>query len=141
MNVLEISKPQHWRKRKNNEPQCLLRLTKKHISFVNNKQQIYNCTHHFKNTLTSCSETNFRIDIFHSKTLLYSFWGRENGLKANKICKIFSHLNICLHYHVFIRLQIAYEHINFVPASCASVKCTQLLVKLCLIYQYQQVQL
>ena len=91
--------------------------------------------------LYSCSETNFRIDIFHSKTLLYSFWGRENGLKANKICKLFSHLNICLHYHVFIRLQIAYEHINFIPASCASVKCTQLLVKLCLIYQYQQVQL
>ena len=25
----------------------------------------------FKNTFLSC---NFRLDIFHSKTLLYSFW-------------------------------------------------------------------
>ena len=50
--------------------------------------------------------------VFHSKTLLYSFLGRENGLKADKICKLFSHLNICLHHHIFIRLQIAYEHIH-----------------------------
>ena len=28
------------------------------------------------------------------KPFLYSFWGREDGLKADKICKLFSHLNI-----------------------------------------------
>ena len=71
-----------------------------------------NCTHHFKNTLTSFSHANFRLDIFHSKTLLYSFWGRENGLKGERTCKIFSNLNICLHVHIFICLHIAYEHIN-----------------------------
>ena len=92
-----------------------------------------NCTHNFKNTLTSSSHANFRLDIFHSKTLLYSFWGRQNGLKTDKICKLFSHLNICLHYNIFIRLQIAYEHIHLTPGSCTSVKCTQLLVKFCLI--------
>ena len=56
-----------------------------------------NCVHHFENTLTSSSYANFRLDVFHTKTLLYSFWGRENGLKADKTCKIFSHLSICLH--------------------------------------------
>ena len=81
------------------------------------------------------------LDIFHPKTLLDSFWGRENGLKADKICKLISHLNICLHYHIFIRLQIAYEHTNFTAASCTSVKSKKLLVKFCLIYQYQLSQL
>ena len=71
-----------------------------------------NCTRHFKNTLTSSSHANFRLDIFHSKTLLYSFWGRENCPKANKIYKLFSHLNIYLHYHIFIHLHIADEHIH-----------------------------
>ena len=49
-----------------------------------------NCTNHFENILTSSSHANFRLHIFHSKTLLYSFWGRENGPKANKICKLFT---------------------------------------------------
>ena len=70
---------------------------------------MYNCTHDFKNTLTSSSHTNFRSDIFHSKTLLYSFWGGENGLKAGRTCKIFSHLNIYLH--------TAYEHIHLTPGT------------------------
>ena len=65
-----------------------------------------NCTNNFKNTLTSSSQANLRLDIFHSKTFLYSFWGEENGLKADKICKRFSHLNICLHYYIFVRLHI-----------------------------------
>ena len=43
------------------------------------------CTHNLKNTLTSSSQANFRLDIFHSKTLLYSFWGWENGRKVDKI--------------------------------------------------------
>ena len=78
---------------------------------------MHNCTHHFKNTLTSSSHANFRLDIFHSKTILYSFWGKENGLQAEKSCKMFSHLNICLHNHIFIRLQIAYEHIHLTPGT------------------------
>ena len=65
-----------------------------------------NCIHHFKNTLTSSSHANFRLDIFHSKTLSYSFWERENGPKANKICKLFT-FEYCLHYHIFIHLHIA----------------------------------
>ena len=35
------------------------------------------CTHNFKNNLTSSFQANFRLDIFHSKTLLYSFWDTE----------------------------------------------------------------
>ena len=53
-----------------------------------------NCTCYFKNTSTSSSHANFRLDIFHSKTLLYSLWRRENCLKAGRTYKIFSHLNI-----------------------------------------------
>ena len=44
-----------------------------------------NCTHNFKITLTSSSHGSFRLDIFHSKTISYSFWGYENGLRADKI--------------------------------------------------------
>ena len=94
---------------------------------------MYNCIHHFKNTLTSSSHDNFRLDIFHSKTLLYSFLRKENDIKAEKVCKFFSHLNICLHYHIFIGLQIEYEHTHHTPGNCSSVKCTQLLVHVCLI--------
>ena len=65
-----------------------------------------NSTHNFKNALTSSSHGNFRLDIFRSKTLLLSFWGQENGPNADKTCKLFSHLNICLPYHIFIRLNI-----------------------------------
>ena len=65
-----------------------------------------NCTNNFKNTLTSSSQANFRLHTFHSKTFLYSFWGEDNSLKAEKICKRFSHLNICLHYYIFICLHI-----------------------------------
>ena len=82
---------------------------------------MHNCTHHFKNTLTSSSHANFRLDIFHSKTVLLSFWGKENGLQAEKSCKMFSHLNICLHNHIFIRLQIAYEHIHLTPGTSQSI--------------------
>ena len=80
-----------------------------------------NCIHHFKNTLTSSSPANFRLDIFYSKTLLYSFWGIENGLKADRTCKI-SHLNICLHNHISICLHIAYEHIHLTPGRSYSVR-------------------
>ena len=65
-----------------------------------------NCTHNFKSNLTASPDANFRLDIFHSKTLLYYLWGYENGLKSDKTCKLFSHLNICVHYHIFIRLHI-----------------------------------
>ena len=75
-----------------------------------------NCTHHFKNVLTSSSHANFR-----SKTFLYSFWGWKNGLKADRTCNIFSHLNICLHNHVFICLHIAYEHIHLTPGTSYTV--------------------
>ena len=93
-----------------------------------------NCIHHFENTSTSSSHANFRLDIFHSKTLLYSFCGRENDAKANKIYKLFSHFSICLHYHTFIHLHIAYEHIHLAPGRyCTSVKYTHLFVKVCLI--------
>ena len=79
-----------------------------------------NCIHHFKNTLISSSHADFRLDIFLSKTLLFYFWGRESGIKADKLCKIFSHLNICLHNHVFICLHIVYEHIHLTPSSTYS---------------------
>ena len=71
--------------------------------------------------------------LYHSKTLLYSFREREKGPNVNKICKLFSDLNIYLHYHSFIHLQIAHEHIHLTPGSCTSVKYTQMLVKFCLI--------
>ena len=34
-----------------------------------------NCTHNFKNTLTSSSHANYGLDIFHSKTLFIFFGG------------------------------------------------------------------
>ena len=48
-----------------------------------------NCTHHFKNALTSSNHADFRLDIFHSKAFLYSFWERENSLKAEEHAKSF----------------------------------------------------
>ena len=85
----------------------------------------------------------FRLDIFHSKTLLYSFWGRENGLKADRTRKFFSHLNIWLHNQFFICLYIAYEYtyltsyilhqVHHTQGSCTIFKYTKLLVKFCLI--------
>ena len=105
-----------------------------------------NCTYHLENTLTSFSHANFKLDIFYSKTLLYSFWERENGLKADKKCKIFSHLKIYLHNHIFIYLHIAYEHIycytryvifcHECQGSCTSVEYIQLVVKFCLIVYF-----
>ena len=86
-----------------------------------------NCIHHFKNNLTSSAYANFRLDIFHSKIALHSFWGKENGLEADTICKVFSHLNICFHYHIFIILHIEYEHSYLTLSSCISVKYTQVL--------------
>ena len=59
-------------------------------------------THHFKNTWTSFSHVNFRLDIFHCKTLFYFFEEgkmEESGIKADRTCKIFSYLNICSHDH------------------------------------------
>ena len=79
-----------------------------------------NCTHHFKDTLTSYSDANFRLDIFHSKTLLHSFWEREKCLKAHRTCKLFSRLNICLHNYQFIYLHVAYEHIHLTPGTSYS---------------------
>ena len=54
----------------------------------------------------------FRLNIFNSKTfiliiiLLYSFWGRENGLKPDKIYN--------MNFHIWVSLYIIislYEHI------------------------------
>ena len=76
--------------------QSLLGLTKKCCKIIKIANfTLDNCTHHFKSTLTSTSPANFRLDIFHFKTLLYSFWGRKNALKADKIYILFSRLNIC----------------------------------------------
>ena len=50
-----------------------------------------NWPNHFESTLTSSSHANFRLDIFHSKTLLCSFCGREKSLKADTICKKILH--------------------------------------------------
>ena len=87
--------------------QSLLGLTEYFFSNVT----MYNCTHHF-NTLTSSSHANFSVDIFYPKIVLHSFWGRENGLKAEYVCKIFSYLIICLCNHNFICLRIAHEDIH-----------------------------
>ena len=76
MNFLRISKPQKWRKFKKNDPQ--LKLTRSYkkdcISFVNNKEQILLWIIATTILKILSSRDNFRLDIFHSKTLLYSFW-------------------------------------------------------------------
>ena len=82
-----------------------------------------NCTHNFKYTLISSSDGNFRLDIFHTKTLLYSFWGY--GLKADKICKHFSHLNICLHCHIFIGLHLLRKNTFILHQAAAQVLTTR----------------
>ena len=80
-----------------------------------------NYTHHFKNILASSSHASFRLGIFHSKMPFHCFWGRKNGLKADKTCKIFSDMNICLHNQIFICLDVAYEHIHLTPGTSYSV--------------------
>ena len=52
---------------------------------------------------------------------LYCFWGIKNDLKADKTCKILPHLNICLHYYIFIWLHVAYEHSHLTPGTSYSV--------------------
>ena len=76
-----------------------------------------NFIQHFESTLTSSSHANFRLDIFDSLNVSL---GRESGLKTGKICKKFSHLNICLHSHIFICLHIAYEHNHLTPGTSHS---------------------
>ena len=101
-----------------------------------------NCTHNFKNPLTSSSHANFGLDIFHYKTLLYSFWGYENGLKAYKICKLLSHLNTCLHY-IYIRLHILRMNTFILHQVAAQVLRTRSCGKVlsnCLIYQQAQLE-
>ena len=78
------------------------------------------CTDNFKNALTSSSHANFRLDIFHSKALLYSFWGYENGLKAGKNMQTlftFEYLFTLSYFYMFTH--IAYEHIHLGPAAQA----------------------
>ena len=64
---------------------------------------------------------------FTLKPLCILFGRKENGLEADTICKVFSHLNICFHYHIFIILHIEYEHSYLTLSSCINVKYTQLL--------------
>ena len=73
------------------------------------------CTDHFENTLTSFSHDD------DSKTLLYSLYGRGKGLKADRTCTIFSHLDISLHNHIFMCLQNTYEYIHLTPSTSYSV--------------------
>ena len=118
--------------------QILQGLTKMFISFVNNKLQILLWIIALTVLKILSSHANFRLDIFHSKTLLYSFWGQENGLKAGKICKLFSHLNICVHLHIFIRLQILRMNIFILHQIAAQALVHIAVSKVmsnCLIYQ------
>ena len=73
-----------------------------------------NCTHLFENTLTSSSQADFYI-LFLRK-------GKRS--KTDKICKIFSHMNIYMHNHIyiiFICVHIAHEHIYLTPGTSHSV--------------------
>ena len=118
--------------------QILQGLTKTFISFVNNKLQILLWIIALTVLKILSSHANFRLAIFHSKTLLYSFWGQENGLKAGKICKLFSHLNICVHLHIFIRLQILRMNIFILHQIAAQALVHIAVSKVmsnCLIYQ------
>ena len=54
------------------------------------------------------SHADFRLDILHSKTLLYYFWGYENGLKADKVFKLTFEYLFTLYFYRFT--YIAYEH-------------------------------
>ena len=77
MNILRISKPQKWRKFKKNDLQTKFTGSYKKdcISFVNNKYQILLWIIAPTTLKILPSHANFRLDIFHSKTLLYYFWG------------------------------------------------------------------
>ena len=76
MNIL-ISKPQKWRKFKKNDLQTKFTgsYKKDYISFVNNKYQILLWIIAPTNLKILSSPANFRLDIFHTKTLLYYFRG------------------------------------------------------------------
>ena len=67
MNVLRISKPQEWRKFKKNDPQTKFTEAYKKFVFllltINSKFTMDNCTQNFKNTLSSPSHANFRLDF------------------------------------------------------------------------------
>ena len=77
MNTLRISKPQKWRKFKKNDPQTKFTGSYKKdcISFVNNKYKILLWIIAPTTLRRLSSQANFRLDIFHSKTLLYYFSG------------------------------------------------------------------
>ena len=123
MNI-RTSEPQKWRF-KNNESESKVYWVVQKLNFTIFTMD--NCTHHFKNTLASSSHANFRLDIFHCKMLSYCFCGRENSLKADRTCKIFSLVNICL--HIFICLQIAYEHIHLTPSTSYSVMTVRVVAQ------------
>ena len=78
MNILRISKPQKWRKFKKNDPQTKFSgfYKKDCISFVNNKNQILLWITLKPTTLKIlCYHAYLRLNISHSKTRLYYFWG------------------------------------------------------------------
>ena len=80
-----------------------------------------NGTNHFKNTMTSSFHASFQMRYFFLENPFIFFLRTENGLKTDKICKTFLHMNICLHNHIFIYLHIAYEHIYLTPGTSYSV--------------------
>ena len=128
---IRTSEPQKWRFKNNESQSKVYWVVQKKIVIllliINTKFTMDNCTHHFKNTLVPSSHANFRLDIFHCKMLSYYFCGRENSLKADRTCKIFSHVNICL--HIFICLQIAYEHIHLTPSTSYSVMTVRVVAQ------------
>ena len=72
-----LSKPQKWRKFKKNDLQTKFTgsYKKESISFVNNKYQILLWIIAPTTLKILSSPANFRLDIFHTKTLLYYFRG------------------------------------------------------------------
>ena len=80
-----------------------------------------NWTHNFKNTLTSSYHDNFRLDIFYSKTFLYSFFGIGKRIKSWQNLQTlfaFEYLFTLSYFYMFI--YIAYEHIHLAPGSLAA---------------------
>ena len=64
-----------------------------------------NCTHNFKNTLTSSSHGNFRLDVFQSKRRMINF---VNVSTENHLLSLF--IRVKIESHLPLKSPINYFH-------------------------------
>ena len=137
-----MSKPQKCRKFKNNEPQTKFTGSFKKIVFflliINSKFIIAPTI----SKILSPLPLMLILDYISYTLKPFCIFSGE-GKRVYKLIKYGNsfHIWISVCIIMFLYVYKLCERIHFTSASCTNVKCTQLFVKFCLIYQYQQAQL